>query len=264
MSGFVGGTLVKIPEFPYAKPIKDIQVGDYVMSIPENGIGEPVPKRVLNTFHHKDKEIWYLGIGELGGLGYKSTNLGVTPNHPFMVYGYTTDVRASAFEAEHEDFEAKNIFYDEPRWKRVDQLRVGDIVRSKFEDKPYYIILSVKPFYKSCLPYLAYLQGDVDMNIWQSSTTGSYWRPNQTDTYGQIQESVKDTENRLMDKLSEADSPKYPWYDDQGYTGIEASGIAYPIFTTDVYNIEVEDYHTYCVDNAGILISAETGNTITP
>lgn len=59
-NGFVGGTLVKTGD-GYWKPIKDIQVGDMVMSMPENGIGEPVPKRVINTFQYENKEIWYVG-----------------------------------------------------------------------------------------------------------------------------------------------------------------------------------------------------------
>lgn len=253
---FVGGTLVKIPEFPYAKPIKDIKVGDYVMSRPENGIGEAVPKKVINTFHHKDKEIWYVGISRLNLPGYIITNLGVTPNHPFMVYGYTNEYILKDYYEVPKDIELKTVFYDEPRWTRVDQLRVGDIVRSTSKKDPYFIIESVKPFYKSFSPKYAYLQGGKDMSFWQSSTTGTYWMPNKTNSnfFGQIIDFGEEKENELVEPLTGENLPSYPLYNKKGYMGTMASGITYPIYTTDVYNIEVEDYHTYCVDTSGILV----------
>lgn len=90
MGCFVGGTLVKTGD-GYWKPIKDIQVGDMVMSMPENGIGKPVPKRVINTFQYENKEIWYVGTTRLDNSGFITENFAVTPNHPFMVYGYVNN-----------------------------------------------------------------------------------------------------------------------------------------------------------------------------
>ena len=55
MGCFMKGTLVKRPEG--WTPIDELKVGDLVMSRPENGIGEAVPKRVVNTFRHEDKEV---------------------------------------------------------------------------------------------------------------------------------------------------------------------------------------------------------------
>ena len=60
----VKGTSVKVEgsnRFSY-KPIQDIEVGDKVLSAPENGIGEPVFKRVTKTFKFENKEIWYVGF----------------------------------------------------------------------------------------------------------------------------------------------------------------------------------------------------------
>ena len=251
MACFVGDTWVSIPNSPFWKPIKDLKVGDMVMSMPENGIGERTPKRVINTFKHEDQAIWYLGLSSLNdGLGYISLNLAVTPNHPFMVYGYTDDV--------NEVGEFANItYYDEPRWKRVDQLRMGDLVKSSVHNE-YYTVCSVKPLYQSHNPDYAYLQGGKEMVRWQGAEDGVRVdfsdEDDEVNVYGQIWvlESVRP--NSYVEPLSAEESPAYPYYDRQGYTGAEASGIAYPLYTTTVYNIEVEDYHTYAVGGPGILV----------
>ncbi|WP_230658682.1 Hint domain-containing protein [Psychrobacter sp. I-STPA10] len=256
MACFVGGTWVSIPEFPYWKPIKELKVGDMVMAMPENGIGERTPKRVINTFKHEAQAIWYLGLSDLGsGLGYINVNLAVTPNHPFMVYGYTDDV--------NEVGEFANVtYYDEPRWKRVDQLMIGDLVKSSVHNE-YYTVCSVKPLYQAFSPDYAYLQGGKEMVGWQGAEEGFLIdfcdKEAEVDVYGQIWVLDDACPNSHVEPLSPEDSPAYPYYDRQGYTGAEASGIAYPLYTTTVYNIEVEDYHTYCVAGAGILVHGSGG-----
>ena len=55
MGCFMKGTLVETEEG--WTPIDELKVGDWVMSRPENGIGEAVPKRVVNTFRYEDKEV---------------------------------------------------------------------------------------------------------------------------------------------------------------------------------------------------------------
>ncbi|MFB2579130.1 hypothetical protein ACEYX6_08265 [Acinetobacter sp. c2-A9] len=207
-----------------------------------------MPKRVTNTFKYENKEIWYLGLSSFeDGLGYIGMNMAVTPNHPFMVYGFTDDVT--------EVGELANpTIYQEPRWTRVDQLRVGDLVKSALNGR-YYTVIAVKPFYKTFNEKLAYLQGGKQMVGWQGAEMGYRVFPNKVDFYGQI--AIIDEEewaNSLIEPLEPEHSPAYPYYDRQGYTGAEASGIAYPLYTTDVYNIEVEDYHTYCVGGPGIIV----------
>ena len=51
---FAAGTLVHTRDG--LKPIEQIQVGDYVLSKPEND-GELACKRVLQTFHHPKKSL---------------------------------------------------------------------------------------------------------------------------------------------------------------------------------------------------------------
>ena len=72
MGGFMKGTLVETEEG--WTPIDELKVGDLVMSQPENGIGEAVPKRVVNTFRYEDKEVVMLRFSQFpkrnrGGRG---------------------------------------------------------------------------------------------------------------------------------------------------------------------------------------------------
>lgn len=225
--------------------------------MPENGIGERTPKRVINTFKHEDQTIWYLGLSNLSnGMGYINLNLAVTPNHPFMVYGYTDDI--------YEVSKLANItYYDAPRWKRLDQLRMGDLVKSSVHDE-YYIVCSVKPLYQSFSPDYAYLQGGKEMVGWQGAEEGRKVdfsnKDEEVDVYGQIWVLESMRPNRHVEPLSIAESPAYPYYDRQGCISEDASGIAYPLYTATVYNIEVEDYHTYCVGGAGILVHNRYGS----
>ena len=57
-SGFVSGTLIHSTN--RLIPIEKIQVGDLVLSKPENGEGEPYYKRVINIFEFDEKEVWYV------------------------------------------------------------------------------------------------------------------------------------------------------------------------------------------------------------
>ena len=80
---FIKGTLVHTREG--LKPIEEIQVGDYVLSSPEDGTGDQDHKRVLKTFRYENKTIWKihtLGI-EPGSFAWVAS----TGNHPFWVEG---------------------------------------------------------------------------------------------------------------------------------------------------------------------------------
>lgn len=245
---FVGGTLVQKGD-TYWKPIKDIQVGDMVMSMPENGIGKPVPKRVINTFQYENKEIWYVGTTRLDNSGFITENFAVTPNHPFMVYGYVNNTTKFFDYLERDD---GATYYDEPRWTRVDELRMGDILRNSSGN--YYVVACVKPFYKSKLDEYAWLQRGQIMGGWQGSLEGAMAQPDSFDGFGQIFISDNHTRTNEIEPLPENEVMATPYYNRDGFTGTMVKGIAYPAYTTTVYNIEVEDYHTYFAGNAQILV----------
>ena len=90
MGCFMKGTLVKRPEG--WTPIDELKVGDLVMSRPENGIGEAVPKRVVNTFRYEDKEVWDLAFSTFPRREGGGQRLSATPDHPFCVYGVVTNL----------------------------------------------------------------------------------------------------------------------------------------------------------------------------
>ena len=56
VGGFVAGTLVHTREG--LQPIEQIKVGDYVLSKPESGAGEPGYQRVTQTCHYEDRAVF--------------------------------------------------------------------------------------------------------------------------------------------------------------------------------------------------------------
>jgi hypothetical protein len=95
---FIKGTRVHTKEG--LKPIEEIKVGDYVLSSPEDGSGQPEYKRVVNTFVYKNKTIRRIACYNQDG---ESEVVAATGNHPFWVEGVG--------------------------WTRADLLKKGDTVR---------------------------------------------------------------------------------------------------------------------------------------
>lgn len=248
---FVKGTSVRVEgpnRFSY-KPIQDIEVGDKVLSAPENGIGEPVFKRVTKTFKFEDKEIWYVGfiditrpaltdVRDIEDIHYAMTprHVGVTPNHHFMIVGkgYHTD-RDRSLVGPPEDL----ALLDTPEWRRADQLTFGDVLLNP-ENGNHYAVIAAKPLYQ-------YGSDQVDNMAWMHATP----------YYAHAVEDTEDMEESLskgtlfnMDDINEyfgafryadisCDNYNVTTHDD----GTES----YIPYTTTVYNLEVEDYHTYCI-----------------
>lgn len=85
---FIAGTLVHTDKG--LVPIEQIKVGDRVLSQPE-ATGEKAYKRVVNTFAYDDKEVWVVKYTTADE--YKPTrddvlyHLYATANHPFWVEG---------------------------------------------------------------------------------------------------------------------------------------------------------------------------------
>ena len=86
---FAKGTLVHTKEG--LKPIEQIQVGDWVLSKPENG-GEQAYKRVLKTFEYPPEQvIKVVYFDNFPGEKIRAGSIICTPNHPFWVetHGWT-------------------------------------------------------------------------------------------------------------------------------------------------------------------------------
>ena len=80
---FVAGTLVHTKEG--LRPIEEINVGDYVLSKPENG-GELAYKRVTKSFVRENSELFGMEFAVDIGNGYENqVSLVTTAEHPFWV-----------------------------------------------------------------------------------------------------------------------------------------------------------------------------------
>lgn len=220
-----------------------------MLSAPENGIGEPVFKRVTKTFKFEDKTIWYIGFIDISRTAYEEVTsshyyseaqfyFGVTPNHPFMVMGkaYHTD-SARSLIGPPEDL----VLFDKPEWRRADQLKFGDVLLDP-ESGKYRCVMTSKPLYQG--------QGWINM-AWLADTPFSVHHFEDTKreiTLGTLFD-MDDILTTTGDFLIKDDSC------DNLNTSIAADGTAsYIPYTATVYNIEVEDYHTYCVGIYQVLV----------
>lgn len=235
---FVAGTLVRIKSETGSwqdeyKNIEDIKVGDWVLSKPEDGSGEPAYKQVVNTFVYEDKEVWLVETTPLvnwvdgeGGLDIEDSGapgrFAVTPNHPFRVCGYTSYYRSI------QDYAA----YAQPRWMRVDQLTDNDVV---MDDKGgLYAVVVSRPLSKMKNSDLAWLRGGSSRENWQDESEG--------DAYDF---------NKKADWYDVFDWVKAGVYNREMY---QSDTNSYPNYTTTVYNLEVADFYTYFVGFAGIWV----------
>ena len=265
MGCFMKGTLVETEEG--WTPIDELKVGDLVMSRPENGIGEAVPKRVVNTFRYEDKEVVMLKFSQFPERNGGGATLVATPNHPFCVYGVVTNLilehpkfgKLGAYWKGCDYDDGEYVFagdegrarlealwafektpyemrlYEQPVWKRADQLERGDVVLGC---RKYYVVEDYRPLY-------AYRDTD---QAWAQPTNLAYgWKESDL---GNSYEMVLTDESLNSPTLDWADVPN-----DENLLYVDEDGQRhYRRYRTTVYNIEVEDYHTYCVDTGGILV----------
>lgn len=221
---FAVGTLVHTKEG--FQPIEKIQVGDYVLSRLENGEGGVEYKRVLNTFVFEQKEVWYVEyyskiIREKNVVKeYSEEVLIVTPNHPFWVCdilpSYRDVVKADGL----------------PKWMSVEQLEPGMVLQLANGDL---------------------LEVATTALIRQTAQPDIGWHTGQTfggdDDYGHIIDfgvCPPDIESTIGGE-GEPNDIDYS-------LSTEYGGVFPPPFFAEVYNIEVEDFHTYFVGKAGVLV----------
>lgn len=204
---FAKGTLVHTKEG--LKPIEQIQVGDWVLSKPENG-GEQAYKRVLKTFVHEPQRIVDLlyvlpGQDRTFGQSIQQRRISVTRNHPFWT--------------------------KEQGWTAVSELQDYE---STFEDRSGQSIdfASLRNVYISDQPHVGWKPS----HMGATDRAGALWN---YDTHKLIAavapalETVQATYRELGDL--EAIDPDL-------------------FFKAPVYNLEVEDFHTYYVGEHGIWV----------
>lgn len=224
---FVAGTLVHTREG--LVPIEKIKVGDYVLSKPESGEGEVEYKRVVQTFEHDEQEVWYVRYSLTGSNLEK--NMGgpeggfvvVTGNHPFWLVAENEETpRAKARNA----------------WVRADQMCYG--MSLLLCDGRIAVVREVTKLMRMTIPHMG-------------------WREPEDDCVGDVVDFSGKCPKEARGPIGE-----YPYLHpvewgvfDSFYKneGVDWSSRGDDVWLKrKVYNIEVEDHHTYFVDELGVWV----------
>lgn len=213
---FAAGTLVHTREG--LVPIEQVKTGDWVMSQPE-ATGERALKRVVRTVHFEDMSVFRVRCVSLTGQPSRNETLIVTGNHPFFVHGYdVADI-----------FGDPETYADMPsRWTRADWLLYGAVVELASGERMR--ISMVDPIWRTKTEGVGFIaprdmeMGDlIDMRDGKIEET--FGAGITADYFG-----VEDFNGR---------------YEDEESTDKWA-------YKAAVYNLEVEDFHTYYVGEAGV------------
>jgi len=121
---FVAGTLVHTKEG--LRPIEQIKVGDYVLSKPESGEGETSYQRMTRTFEYEDREVYFAAwivedrvVPRAHPVDFSKLERGyvvVTGAHPFRVR-----------QMETVSEEGKRIFQEVNDWMSIESMHQLDI-----------------------------------------------------------------------------------------------------------------------------------------
>lgn len=217
--GFVAGTLVHTKEG--LKPIEEIRVGDWVLSKYESGQGEQAYKRVVNTFVHEDKEIWFFRYCHMDTM--VESHIYGTANHPVWVKdkGWTSIEFLIPLGA---DRECASI---------------------EAEDGSEAIAYLAYPVYATA-------EKDIGFRLSERAELKAYpgIRIDFSDGFSDI-ESQKGHEFLFRDELAVVVEWNKPL---TRHELAEVAGNKALTFKHRVYNIEVEDFHTYYVGPHGIWV----------
>lgn len=224
VGGFVAGTRVRTKEG--LKPIEEIEVGDWVLSQPEDR-GELAYKRVKRTFCFEDKSVVLVRyVLQRDGEWIVGDSFIVTGNHPFWVEGF----ERSWFP---EDL-SWDVNEENRGWTRADSLRYGDIICLASGERA---IVSTS--------------SSLD-KLWRTKRENVAWEAKAGDEVGHlvtIEDGANitfDTDLVLNDFFYEDDTFRYrderPEWEEAWY------------YRCKVYNFEVEDFHTYYVGNFGVWV----------
>ena len=237
VGSFVAGTLVHTQEG--LRPIEQIKVGDYVLSQPETSAGELAYKRVTRTYEFDDKEIWYLCFTDINKQDHTLTGeVFATGDHPFWLAGFKSDWISEAQCNEEGIFACSWIHLQNIKPGMMLQLANGRLVTAEY---PYRLI-------QMQFPKLAFFL--------TSNGNEPYY-------YGQVLSFAETVPQRCRGDIKKAlgevilctCDPNSPG--DYFNEGEEWEGISeVKWFKHKVYNLEVEDYHTYFVAKLGARVHA--------
>ena len=228
---FVSGTLINT-NVGYIQ-IQDIKVGDLVLSSPEFGDGtQKEYKKVVNLFNAKAENIWQLSIGcyktiiETGLYQDIKEFIYLTERHPVYVV-----------ESEFNPDRAN-------QWIAASELIPGEIIfLTTQEGDEYFEISGIKPV-REIEKNIGFCEnqdapGDMDsfvkFNDDSTYETIGFWNSTPTDTIFKGNFKNFDKNDEYLEELL-------------------GKNISAKILTMPVFNIEVEDYHTYFVGELGLWV----------
>ncbi len=218
---FAAGTLVHTKDG--LKPIEQIQVGDWVLSKPEDGEGEQAYKRVAKTFSFEDKVVRLVEYAVLRNGEWHEDCVTTTNNHPFWVKGIDASRFPSVMTWEHL----------QTGWTRADQLFGGLLIELPTGET-------------------AMVRSDNKDVLWKTKRPGIAWEGTvNTDTGGSYR--VANTGEFCPSDTDELTSLNHDYNDDETFSARRENTEWEQkwLYTTKVFNFEVEDFHTYYVGKLG-------------
>jgi Pretoxin HINT domain len=240
---FVAGTLVHTKEG--LRPIEQIKVGDYVLSKPEDGSGETAYKQVINTFEFDDKEYWYLvwsdpamlrsGISTEEFIAHHGQSFAITtPNHPFWV------VSSDEYLRWDDRYPYEDGQLPQQQWVRADHVAPGMVLM--LASGRIVTVGASRRVYKT----------NSEQDGWVDSTGFESRGLIVSFTNGSINPHMPIHANRYQPvSVSHGliENPNESYADDQPPGNAPESW-----YRGRVYNLEVEDFHTYFVDKLGVWV----------
>jgi hypothetical protein len=228
--GFVAGILVHTPEGPV--PIERIRAGDWVLSRPGSGKGEISRKRVVNTYELESREVWYAAyqvIEDSQTLSIEGCVV-VAGSHPFWVKGF-------------EDFtgEGYGIKHNMLKWVGAecfpDYRTSGSFPILELLDGRLAMVLSAGPILRMANPEQGLIKDSHE--AFEECCEGYL-----VDFGEGIPRSVFGPDHKPLCVCIDVEPDE---------------NAGYPLLTRKVYNLEVEDYHTYFVDSLGVWVHNSSG-----
>ncbi|WP_374353195.1 hypothetical protein [Chitinimonas sp.] len=225
---FPAGTLVHTDKG--LVPIQDIQVGDRVLSKCEF-TGEQAYKRVFRTFLHMDKSIF-----AVWGSSYnKVLNLrdrGIFPifttgNHPFWVGRLKDGIK---------EFRRGKVNIG---WRAAVELDIGDLVSTQNSD--FFSVFGSVPLFKWGESGIAW------GGMFLPTESGFLFDLRNNKIRYDLLGEDSDVKNEMIEFVSDLGVERDPYP-----TNEEA-------FCCTVYNLEVEDFHTYFVGEIGVWVHNKGG-----
>lgn len=258
-TGFAAGTFVYTESG--LTPIQHIKVGDAVLTRPEQGEWIAGYKPVTKVFKHKNQPLWLLIAIEHWDFNKEAdakfdTNkyrwtadkveLLVSANHAFWVVG-------KVVKWKNQVLSETTIMYPQPYWKRVDQLDSYEMIMDA--QGKFFCVDRAQPLYQ--------FSTATDMEVTPNYMWYEYHYHNEYDENDYTE--VTYTEDDFYNEGRVLDIDVYHQWGNLGAYVRNNKGCLSPRnhckedgkfvpFTDTLYNLEVEDDHTYFVSKSGVWV----------